>query len=213
MKQLSTTPIQFAVSPEYIKSSTRHLNNCTVVDQLIEMPFVMPQSGTGNFCLFHGNLDKTEHAYAANWLLQNVFNKLEVPFVIAGDNPSEKLEQAAHEKMHTCLVSNPSEKELKDLIKKAQINILPSFVGQCNSGLLYQSLAIGRHLLTNPKGAYEMGIESTCHVAENNHAFISLTEKLFNKKFDVSDHESRAAFVNGKYKNQKAVSELIRMLY
>lgn len=213
MKQLSTAPIQFAVSPEYIKYTTRNLNNCTVVDQLIEMPFVMPQSGTGNFCLFHGNLDKTEHAYAANWLLQNVFNKLEVPFVIAGDNPSEKLEEAAHEKMHTCLVSNPSEKELQDLIKKAQINILPSFVGQCNSGLLYQSLAIGRHLLTNPKGAYEMGIESTCHVAVNNHAFISMTEKLFNKKFDVSDHETRAAFLNGKYKNQKAVSELIRMLY
>ena len=213
MKQLSTGAIQFAVSPEYKKSTTRHLNNCAVIDQLIEIPFVMPQSGTGNFCLFHGNLDKTEHAYAANWLLQNVFNKLEVPFVIAGDNPSEKLELAAHEKMHTCLVSNPSEKELQDLIKKAQVNILPSFVGQCNTGLLYQSLAMGRHLLTNPKGAYEMGIESTCHVAESSDAFISMTEELFNKTFDASDHETRAAFLHGKYKNQKAVSELIRMLY
>jgi hypothetical protein len=157
-------------------------------------------------------LGKIEHAYAANWLLQNVFNTLEIPFVIAGDNPSEKLEQAAHEKMHTCLVANPSEKELQELIKKAQINLLPSFVGQCNTGLFYQSLAMGRHLLTNPSGACEMEMESTCHVAESNPAFIRMTEELFNKPFDGAAHESRATFLNGKYNNDKTVSKLIRML-
>ena len=152
----------------------------------------MPQSGNGSFCLYHGNLGKTEHAYTANWLLQNVFKTLEVPFVVAGDNPSEQLEEAAHEKMHTCLVSNPSEKELQDLIKKAQVNLLPSFVEQCNTGLLYQSLALGRHVLTNSKGACEMGVASTCHVADSNAAFIQMTEALFNQPFDATAHEARA---------------------
>ena len=213
MKKLSAAPVQFAVSPEYPKSKIQYLNNCTVIEQLIEMPFVMPQSGMGNFCLFHGNLSKTEHAYAANWLLKNVFSVLGIPFVIAGDNPSAKLEEAAHEKMHTCLVANPSEKELQDLIKKAQINLLPSFVSQCNTGLMYQALAMGRHLLTNHGGACDMSNASTCHVAENNDGFISKTEALFNKRFDASEHETRAAFLNGKYNNQKSVSALIRMLY
>jgi glycosyltransferase involved in cell wall biosynthesis len=173
----------------------------------------MLQQGTGNFCLYHGNLGKTEHAHAANWLLKNVFNTLEIPFVIAGDNPSEKLEQAAHEKMHTCLVSNPSEKELQDLIKKAQINLLPSFIEQCNTGLLFQSLAMGRHLLTNHRGACEMNIESTCHVAESNDEFMLMTEALFNQPFDATAHEARASFLNGKYNNEKSVNALIRMLY
>lgn len=213
MKKLLAIPIQFAISPEYKQTNTQSLDAFTVVDQLIEMPFLMPQQGTGNFCLYHGNLGKTEHAHAANWLLKNIFNTLEIPFVIAGDNPSEKLEQAAHEKMHTCLVSNPSEKELHDLIKKAQINLLPSFVEQCNTGLLFQSLAMGRHLLTNHRGACEMNIESTCHVAESNDEFMLMTEALFNQPFDATAHEARASFLNGKYNNEKSVHALIRMLY
>jgi hypothetical protein len=42
--------------------------------------------------------------------LQNVFNKLNLPFVIAGKNPSKRLEQLAHDHQHTCLVANPSDK-------------------------------------------------------------------------------------------------------
>jgi hypothetical protein len=213
MKKLLAIPIHFAISPEYKLIKSQSLDAFTVVDQLIEMPFLMLQQGTGNFCLYHGNLGKTEHAHAANWLLKNVFNTLEIPFVIAGDNPSEKLEQAAHEKMHTCLVSNPSEKELQDLIKKAQINLLPSFIEQCNTGLLFQSLAMGRHLLTNHRGACEMNIESTCHVAESNDEFMLMTEALFNQPFDATAHEARASFLNGKYNNEKSVNALIRMLY
>lgn len=213
MKKISVGSIQFAVSPEYKGLKTRSLNAYTVVDQLIEMPFLMPQSGTGNFCLYHGNLGKTENTYTANWLLKNVFNTLEVPFVIAGDNPSEELEQAAHERMHTCLVSNPSEKELQDLIKKAQVNLLPSFVEQCNTGLLYQSLALGRHVLTNTKGACGMGLDATSHVAESSAAFIEMTEALFNQPFDATAHEARASFLNGKYNNENGVNALMRMLY
>ena len=213
MNKLFSGSIQFAVSPECKAIQPRSLVAYEVVDKLIEMPFLMPQSGTGSFCLYHGNLGKTEHAYAANWLLQNVFNTLEVPFVIAGDNPSEQLEEAAHEKMHTCLVSNPSEKELQDLIKKAQVNLLPSFVEQCNTGLLYQSLAMGRHVLTNTKGASGMGITSTCHIADSNAAFIQMTEALFNQPFDATAHEARASFLNSKYNNEKGVNALMRMLY
>ena len=213
MNKLFSGSIQFAVSPAYKAIQSRSLGAYEVVDQLIEMPFLMPQSGTGSFCLYHGNLGKTEHAYAANWLLQNVFNTLEVPFVVAGDNPSEQLEEAAHEKIHTCLVSNPSEKELQDLIKKAHVNLLPSFVEQCNTGLLYQSLAMGRHVLTNTKGALGMGIPSTCHVADSNAAFIQMTEALFNQPFDATAHEARASFLNSKYNNEKGINALMRMLY
>jgi glycosyltransferase involved in cell wall biosynthesis len=213
MKKLSAMPVQFAISPEYKPIRNRILNTNAIVDQFIEMPFLMPQLGTGSFCLFHGNLGKIEHAYAAKWLLENVFNTLEIPFVIAGDNPSEKLEKAAHVKMHTCLVANPSEKELQDLVKKAQVNLLPSFVEQCNTGLLYQSLALGRHLLTNPRGACDWDLKSTCHIANSNTSFITMTEELFNRPFDTAAHEARAEFLNGKYNNERSLSKLIRMLY
>jgi glycosyltransferase involved in cell wall biosynthesis len=213
MKKLSTGSIRFAVSSEYKAIQSKNHDAYTIIDQLIEMPFMLPQPGTGNFCLYHGNLSKPEHAYAANWLLKNIFNTLEIPFVIAGDNPSDQMEQAAHEKLHTCLVSDPTEKELQDLIKKAQVNLLPSFVGQCNTGLLYQSLALGRHVLTNTKGASGLGVESTCHIAGSDAEFILMTETLFNQPFDATSHEARASFLNGKYNNEKGINTLIRMLY
>ncbi|MEJ7586513.1 MAG: mannosyltransferase [Ferruginibacter sp.] len=85
------------------------------------LPYTMAEckTGTGCFCLYHGNLSINENEAAATWLLKNVFNDIKVPFVIAGKNPSQKLMQLAHQHPHTCLVANPKDKELQDMISKA----------------------------------------------------------------------------------------------
>src|SRR5207344_3302865 len=86
------------------------------------------KEGRGCFCLYHGNLSVNENETAAIWLLENVFDDLDIPFVIAGKNPSKKLLDLAHAHAHkhTCIVVNPSEKEMQDMIAKAQIHVLPS---------------------------------------------------------------------------------------
>ncbi|MFX5252872.1 hypothetical protein ABTD06_19170, partial [Acinetobacter baumannii] len=77
------------------------------------------QTGMGSYCLYHGDLSVEANEKAAIWLLKNVFNDLKLPFVIAGKNPSDKLNELAHSQQHTCLVANPAEKELQDMIAKA----------------------------------------------------------------------------------------------
>ena len=63
--------------------------------------------------------------------------------------------------MHTCLVANPSEMEMQDMIAKAQINILPSFN---NTGIqikLLNALFNGRHCLVNKKHGSRNGPRRT----------------------------------------------------
>ena len=109
--------------------------------------------------MYHGNLSINENEEAAEWLLKNVFNNLAIPFVIAGKIPSQRLEALAHPHEHTCLVANPSEKEMQDMIAKAQINILPSFN---NTGIklkLLNALYSGRHCLVNKAGVEGPGLK------------------------------------------------------
>ena len=47
--------------------------------------------GRGEFALYHGNLEVGENNLAAVFLAKEVFNALDIPLVIAGNNPSEEL--------------------------------------------------------------------------------------------------------------------------
>ncbi len=68
--------------------------NCKTIDYL---PLYLPdwkvqaQEGLGTYCLYHGDLSVEENEYAVKWLLKNVFNKIEIPFVVAGKDPSGKI--------------------------------------------------------------------------------------------------------------------------
>src|SRR3989442_10397132 len=101
--------------------------NISYLPVFIPFQKVRSMEGIGTYCLYHGNLSVTENEKAAIFLVENVFNKMKVPFVIAGRNPSARLQRLAHFHCHTCLVANPGDSEMRDLIAKAQIHILPSF--------------------------------------------------------------------------------------
>lgn len=149
------------------------------------------KEGNGSFCLYYGDLSKRENEYSARWLLEHVFNNLEIPFVIAGNNPAESLEQAAHVRMHTCLVSNPSEQEMSELIKKAQIVLMPSFIDQQSQDNVLKFLLWGRHILVNNKATHESPFAKWFAVAETPESFAEKIELLFSSPFTEKEKNSR----------------------
>lgn len=171
------------------------------------------QEGKGGFCLYHGELSNRENEYAAQWLLEHVFNTLEIPFVIAGYGPSKNLEQAAHIRMHTCLVADPGEKEMLDLVKKAQINILPSFISNGNRTPLLRSLSIGKHVVTNVKGITDKEMMNVCEVARTPQEFSKAIKTLFEKEFEKAVFEQRESYLNRIYRDTEAMHQLLRLLY
>lgn len=176
------------------------------------MPPVFHQPGTGHFCLFYGRLSDEETAYAAFWLLEHVFNTLEIPFVIAGSNPSTHLENAAHVRQHTCLVSNPGEKEMQDLIKKAQIVLSPAFIQHEEDDHLLQALALGKHVLINPKSSRKTKAHAYTHLAQSPEEFIDKTRNLFETPFCEEEKYARQHILNEKFQDEKSLEKLISWL-
>ena len=188
-------------------------------NNIIHLPLFLPylnaagKEGIGCFCLYHGNLSINENEEAAIWLLQNVFNDIKIPFVITGKNPSQKLEFLAHQQPHTCLVANPSDKELHDMIAKAQINILPSFN---NTGIklkLLNALYNGRHCLVNKAGVEGSSLNRLCAIAEDADDFKTAIQYLYAIPYPKEENEKRQLLLQQLYNNQKNADKLIEIFW
>jgi glycosyltransferase involved in cell wall biosynthesis len=174
---------------------------------------VKTKPGLGTYCLYHGNLSVAENEKAAIWLLENIFNDLEIPFVIAGKNPSEKLEKIAHQGMHTCLVTNPAEDEMRDLISKAQINILPSFSETGIKLKLINALFNGRHCVVNERAVAQTGLEEICHVAEETAALKAIIIQLFDRPIEQEEIDKREQLLMAGYDNLVNADKLIAWIW
>lgn len=157
--------------------------------------------GMGNYCLYHGDLSLPANEKAAIWLLKKVFNKLKLPLVIAGKNPSEKLIELAHEQTHTCIVTNPTEKEMQDMISKAHINVLPSFVHTGIKIKLINALFHGRHCVVNEATIEGSGLASACYCGTTPLAFQQLISQLYHQPFTKQEIEGRRKLLEAQFNN------------
>lgn len=174
---------------------------------------IISLEGMGCYCLYHGNLSINENEEVAAWLLENIFSKLPIPFVIAGKNPSQRLEKLVHKHERCCLVINPGDKELHDLIAKAQINILPSFN---NTGIklkLLNALYNGRHCLVNKAGVDGSGLESVCTIVEDAETFRNAVNFLYNTPYNASMNQQRKLLLNKYYSNESNTNKLIDIFW
>ncbi|ANH81020.1 mannosyltransferase [Niabella ginsenosidivorans] len=171
--------------------------------------------GMGTHCLFHGNLSVPENEEAALWLLNKVFTKVRVPFIIAGKSPGRQLQKAAALCQHTCLVSNPCESEINDLVQKAHINVLPNF-NKNITGIrlkLLHSLYSGRHCVTTPAMVASTGLETACHIGTSSNAIASIISRLYYKPFEEDEIALRKTLVEKTFDNNKNTATLISHLW
>jgi Glycosyl transferases group 1 len=168
--------------------------------------------GVGNFCLYHGNLSVSENEKAAAWLITKVFSKIKIPLVIAGKNPSKKIESLAHFYQHTCLVANPTDNELHDLIQKAQINVLPSFSSTGIKLKLINVLFNGRHCLVNDAMVAGTGLEQTCHIANTPEAMASVITQLYHQPFTEEETVLRKNLLSHSFDNKVNAKRLIQWI-
>ena len=176
---------------------------------------VSGEEGMGNLCLYHGNLSVPENEKAALWLLQEVFTKVRKPFVIAGKKPTRRLQKMAHLCQHTCLVADPTETEMNDLVRKAHINILPSFNTR-STGIrlkLLHALFEGRHCVVNEQMVRGTGLEAACHTGTTANAFASIIAQLYHQPFTQEEIMLRKKLLCTDYDNEKNTRRLIQWLW
>jgi len=196
-------------------ASTYDLRNTVFIPTYPSWQAVTSEEGIGNLCLYHGNLSVPENDEAACWLLQKVFTRMRKPLVIAGKKPSRRLQKLAHLCQHTCLVADPSETELNDLVRKAHINILPGFNKEITGIRLkvLHALFEGRHCITHENMVKGSGLEGLCHIGTNADSFASIIAQLYNRPFGEEEIDLRKRVLGDTYDNEKNTRQLIQYLW
>lgn len=174
---------------------------------------ITSEQGIGSFCLYHGNLSVNENEKVACWLLKEVFDSLKIPLVIAGRNPSLSLKKLVENKPTTCLVVNPTEEEMQDLIKKAQVNILPSFNATGVKLKLLNALYNGRHCLVNEPAIAGTGFNELCSVANNAQEFKQQINSLYAVSFSEEQINKRRDILKKIYDNEKNAIKLMTLIW
>jgi hypothetical protein len=149
----------------------------------------------------------------AVWLLTKVFKNLELPLVIAGKSPSARLVRLAHRWQHTCIVADPSETEMQDLIRKAQIQVLPAKSSTGVKFKLLNGVFCGRHVVTNQSMVEGTRLESACHLVETASGFQSVIMQLYRKPFTEDETELRSGLLQHYYDNRAHARQLISWLW
>lgn len=169
--------------------------------------------GIGCYCLYHGNLSVEENEKAVIWLLENVFSDLKIPFVIAGKSAGPRIFKAAS-KVNTCtIVSDPSDNELRDIISKAQVHVIPSFNCTGIKMKLLNALFNGRHCLVNIEAVQGSGLEEFCYVANDPYEFQDKIKSLYQRPFTFLDLEHRKEKLLTSYNNQQTANLLISQIW
>src|SRR5690606_22422137 len=216
-RKLPNECIYACVSKEDISvlKNDYHLDKVEFLPTFPAWQEITGETGVGNLCLYHGNLSVPENEKDALWLLCKVFTTVRVPFVIAGKKPSRRLQKMAHLCQHTCLVADPSETEMNDLVRKAHVHVLPCF-NKNITGIrlkLLHALFQGRHCVVNEPMVEGTGLEDACHIGAGSNAFASIIAQLYRKPFGEEELRLRERLLCSTYDNERNTRKLIQWLW
>ena len=172
------------------------------------------KEGLGDYCLYNGDLSVDANAKAVEWLLQNVFNKLEnIQFMVAGKNPPSHIVQLIAKQKNVQLIANPASKKMEALIANAHINILPSFSSAGIKLKLLNALFNGRFCIANDETLSGSGLGSICIVANTNTQFIEAIKDHIAISFTNDIIEQRNLVLANKFNNQQNAEILTTYLF
>ncbi|MDT8394145.1 MAG: glycosyltransferase family 1 protein [Bacteroidales bacterium] len=170
-------------------------------------------AGKGAYALYHGNIEVPENSHAAAFLINEVFNDLDIPLVIAGMNPPARIRNMINGHDNFKLVSNPDDEEMFKLIRDAHVNVLVTFQATGLKLKLLNVLYQGRFCLVNDKMLNGTGLEELCVIGNDATALKSHLRKLFNSEFSASDIKDREKLLTKLYSNSTNADDLIKLIW
>ena len=170
-------------------------------------------TGKGEFVLYHGNIEVPENSHAAAYLINEVFNDIDIPLIIAGMNPPERIKKMVNGKTNIELISNPDDEEMFRLIREAHINILVTFQATGLKLKLLNVLYQGRFCLVNDKMLNGTGLDGLCIIGNDAAALKDKLKQLFKSEFSHKEIESREKTLSRLYSNATNADRLIKLIW
>jgi hypothetical protein len=174
---------------------------------------VTSQTGRGGHILYHGNLGVGENNEAALFLVNNICNNIDLPFIIAGSNPSRELLKSVEAFPHIKIITNPGVDEINNLISNSQINLMPTFQDTGIKLKLINALYKGRYCIANTKMVKDTGLESLCTIADDPMTMKQEIKNLFIKDFDQPEIEKRQEILLEHFNNKTSAGILISKVF
>lgn len=172
------------------------------------------EPGRGNFILYHGNLAVGENNSAALYLVKNVFSRLRIPCVIAGNNPSKPLQNAIKEHNHIQLRDKITNTEILELVKEAHANVL---VTSQTTGIklkLLNALYLGRHCVVNHEMVDNTGLEAACNIGSGPKELIQKIQELWEADFTEEEIVKRTQILErGGFNNHHNAEQLAILVF
>lgn len=213
-KRIATKAIFWSViekdAEEYKKLGAKEISYIPLF-----LPFnrVNTSAGKGAFCLYHGDLSIAENEKAATWLVKDVFNTLQIPLVIAGKNPPGRLQKLLHANKLTCLIADPNEQEMQDLVTKAHINIIPSYNITGIKLKLLNALFNGKHCLVNETTIDGTNLDDLCFIADDTSSFKTAITELYEQPFDDDEICLRQKVLDKMFDNAVNANKFIEQIW
>jgi hypothetical protein len=170
------------------------------------------QLGRGEYVLFHGKLSVPDNEMAAIWLIEEVFADFDIPFIIAGMAPSERLKDLVAKYEHIRLVENPDEEQMNSLLSQAQINLLVSFQSSGVKLKLINALFRGRFCIVNEHMVRGTGLAKLCYVRNSAAAMRQTIEAFINVPFEAGKIAERRAVLESEFSNAENAKKLMRLI-
>ncbi len=174
---------------------------------------VLTETGMGKHILYHGNLSVNENEKAVEFIANTIPIDFNMPIIIAGKNPSEQMRQLIAGKSNFKLHANPTDVELRELIQKAHINLLPTFQTTGIKLKLLNALFNGRHCLVKPEMLNGTGLDELCPMADTPEEFNLRIKQLITKPFTAEAIDKRKTNLYDLYDNQKSVEQLMELIW
>ena len=200
-----------AISPADTKELSKRYKNVSHITAFHPDEEVIIKKGKGKFCLYHGNLEVGENNQAALYLVNEIFSKIKTPLIIAGRRPSSELSAAVSNHSHIQLKANISTEEINDLIKNAQINVIPTFQA---TGIKLKLLAVlfnGRYCIVNTPMVINTGLENLCSIKDNAKEMAKEIIRLFEKPFEMDEKQKRKKILYENFSNVINVKKLLEL--
>lgn len=173
---------------------------------------VESQLGRGQYVLFHGKLSIPDNEKAAIWLIEEVFAQVDIPFVIAGMEPTSDLREMVERYDHIRLEVNPDEDRMKDLIQKAHINLLVSFQTAGIKLKLINALFRGRFCVVNEQMVSGTSLGKLCYVRNSAASIRQAVEALINAPFEQMRIEERRLLLESEFSNSENARKLMDII-
>lgn len=173
---------------------------------------VKSQTGKGEYVLYHGNLSVAENKTAVKYLVDEVFNDLKVPLVIAGLNPQATLVKQLENHPSIRLIANPTDEALFELINNAHISVSLTFQATGLKLKLLNTLYNGRFSVVNDKMLSGSAVDELCILANDAVSLKQQIKRLMRRSFSNKEIERRKKKLELLYHNGQNVSRLIELI-